>query len=131
MLIAALIFVLAMAALGQFTLFYWRALLATTAAQPLSTAVREAAALDDREVVAGDFPALLTLCEVCPSLDRRIERLGAVRLYYRALDLAGRILPALASWTSAEQATCSRYVAVVLDQRMLANASYAGAFHRG
>lgn len=122
MFIAALILVLSVAALAQFALFYWRALLVSTAAEPLSDSLREATGRED-ELGADQFHALLALRELCPDLEGGNENWRGVSAYYGFLSLmkATRV-PAVAQWADAEQTLCSRYAAVLLDRRLQANA---------
>lgn len=121
---AALILVISIAALAQFALSYWRALLVSTAAEPLSDALYEATG-EVRELDAGHFPALLALRELCPDLSRAGDGWTGVRLYYGALAML-KVLPmaAVARWATAEQGLCSRYAAVLLDRRLQANLQF-------
>jgi len=121
MFMAALILVLSVAALGQFALFYWRALLVSTAAEPVSDALRETADLNGREIAAADFQILLGLREICPDLGAQKEHWGGVRVYFSLLSLL-KAVPGAAQWARAEQAVCSRYAAVLIDRRLRANA---------
>lgn len=122
MFIAALILVLSVAALAQFGLFYWRALLVSTAAEPLSDSLREATGHEE-ELGAQQFPALLALRELCPDLEGGKENWRGVRAYYGFLSLMKAApLPAVKQWADAEQSLCSRYAAVLLDRRLQANA---------
>lgn len=124
MLIAALILVLSLAALGQFALFYWRALLVSTAAEPLSDSLREATGHEE-ELGAEQFHALLGLRELCPDLEGKGEHWIGVRAYYGLLSLLKALrLPAVTEWAAAEQALCSRYAAVLLDRRLQANTQF-------
>ncbi len=115
--IAAILFAISVAALGQFALYYWRAVLAGVAAQPLSDRVRMAAGLASESVDAADFQTVVRLHELTPGLKDDNGGLGLVRVYYSAVKALGR-LPALAAWSQREMATCSRYVAVLVDQRL-------------
>jgi len=118
--IAAVLFIVSAVALGQFGLYYWRAVLAGVAAQPLSERMREAAGIPAEGVGAGDFAAMMNLHDVTPGLREHNEGLRAVRVYYNALKAMSR-LPQAAAWANREMTTCARYAAVVLDQRLTAN----------
>ncbi len=122
---AAIICVISLAALAQFSIFYLRAIIAATAAEPLSDRMRGVAGVDGQAANAGDFAALLKLHEVCPEVDDGGRGLGAVRTYYRAIaalrSLCGSRFPAFSAWAQREMATCSQYVAVLLDQRIERN----------
>ena len=65
----------------------------------------------------------MNLCdEVSPDLKKKSPWLREVSVYYRAvekLENAFRVkLPAISAWAKGEMQTCSRYVAVVLDQSL-------------
>ncbi len=123
--IAAILFTVSVAAFGQFALYYWRALVAGVAAQPISDRVQVAAGLA-REVSGGDFNAILSLHDVAPGLKGDQGGLRVVRVYYRAMELLrGLHMPSLAAWSEREMLTCSRYVAVLLDQRLERNLACA------
>ncbi len=129
--IAALLLVISLVALAQFFLYYWRALVLGVAAQPLSERFREASPVGEEALGARDFGVLLQLYEMTPQLKVEKSRLGAVRMYYRAVDalgrLAGRLMPRVGAWSEREMATCTRYVAVRMDQRMARNMECAAA----
>ena len=108
MLIPILIFVLSLAATIQFTIYSWRARLLRFA----SNSLVESSALGDKS-----FQDVDVFQELCPSLDSDSgPQLGAVRLYYKALQFLGS-----AEWTKGEMALCGRYAAAVLTQRMERN----------
>ncbi len=116
--IAAMLSTISAAALGQFALFYWRAVVAGVATKPLSQRVQGAAGLPGGSVGPADFQAMLNLHELAPELTVERGGLWAVRAYYCVLEKLGRIVPALGGWTEREMTLCSRYVAVLVDQRL-------------
>ncbi len=118
--IAAVLFIASAAALGQFALYYWRAVLAGIASQPLSERMIEAAGIGSDVVEAADFTAMINLHDVTPGLREHNEGLRLVRVYYRAVKALSRI-PQMAEWANREMTTCARYVAVLLDRRLTAN----------
>lgn len=122
--IAAILFAISVVGLGQFALYYWRAILAGVAAQPLSDQIRTAAGLAGA-VGPADFNALLNLHEVTPGLKGDNGGLWAVRAYYRVVETFGRLvglgLPLVAVWSEREMTTCTRYVAVRVGQRLERN----------
>ncbi|MGH9789920.1 MAG: hypothetical protein ACRD5W_01810 [Candidatus Acidiferrales bacterium] len=125
MFIAALILVLSLAALGQFAVFYWRALLMSTAADPISGSVQNHAGCPGQEFGAEHFHALLDLRELCPDLNEAREHWRGVRVYYGLLGLLRRApIAAVSQWAGSEQAVCSRYAAVLIDRRLRASAEY-------
>ncbi len=119
---AAIICVISLATLAQFFIFYLRAIIAATAAEPLSDRMRAVAGVDGQAANAGDFAALLKLHELCPEVHDGGRGLGAVRMYYCAMtalrSLCGSKFPAFSAWAQHEMATCSQYLAVLLDQRI-------------
>ncbi len=120
--IAALIFVVSATALGQFGLRYWRALLAGVAAEPLSDRVLKVAGIAGQTIGAKDFGTLVSLHEMHPELGKDERGVLGVRIYYHLVaalcSLSRSIFPTLSSWAHREMATCSRYLAVSLDQRL-------------
>ena len=127
--IAALIFVVSLAAFGQFAFIYLRAVLMSVASQPLSEGVQEAAGIAGRQLRGEDFSHLLNLHAVCPQFTGEASGLKKVSLYYGAVDmlsrLGGKNLPSFSLWAQEELATCARFAAVVLDQRMAMNQAAA------
>lgn len=120
---AALILVFALVALAQFAVSQWRMIWLTTANQPLSEALRTATGLEAEAIGPNDFGKLLGLCEeLSPNIKKATPWLREVRFYYgfmTKLQTACRsVQPALSAWAAAERQTCSRYVAVVLDQNL-------------
>lgn len=122
------IFILAFAilALVRFGVAQWRAIWISTANQPLSESLQLRIGVHAASIGAADFAALVNLCdELSPGLKKASPWLEEVSRYYRvvaALEslLRGK-LPAIADWAKREMRTCSRYVAVVLDQSLAMN----------
>jgi hypothetical protein len=127
--VAAVLFIASVVALGQFALYYWRAVLAGIASQPLSERIREAAGIDCDAIGPTDFAAVIHLNDLTPGLREQKDGLRAVRVYYRALETLGRLsglrFPQVAGWVNREMTTCSRYAAVMLDRRLAANVACA------
>jgi hypothetical protein len=113
--ISALILVFSLAALGQFSFYCWRAAVITFAATNVA----------DNTLENKDFQALDTLNEICPALNASSPGIAFVRAYFRTVEWLSTSLrascPAAAAWAEREMATCSRYMAVVVDQRMQSN----------
>jgi len=116
--LALLILVLSTIALGQFGVYYWRALVVTAATQPLSDRARVAAQLAADNSGTPEFAAVLSLHELTPGLGSYGNGLTLVRSYYSVVNALGRIVPALSSWASGEKLVCARYATVMLDRRM-------------
>jgi hypothetical protein len=128
---AAMLLTVSIVALTQFAIYYWRAVVAGVAAQPISENVRAAAGLDGRALDAGDFSTFADLHEITPTLQERIKGFGLVNAYYHLMSVVGQLsrplVPALAAWSETERATCSRYAAVLLDRRMKSNFACSAA----
>jgi hypothetical protein len=120
---ALLILVFSAFALVNFAISQWRMIWLTTANQPLSDALRAATGIEAENIGPSDFRSLLGLCEeLSPGLKKSPHSLREVRGYYKVMAKLERVLrsvqPAMASWAASEMKTCSRYVAVVLDQNL-------------
>lgn len=121
--VAALILGFSVLALLQFAVSQWRLIWLTTANQPISENLRATAGVDEGAIQPADFCALLKLCdELAPKVRKATPWLREVRCYYYLLSkmqgACASLVPSLAKWTIGEMATCSRYVAVVLDQNL-------------
>jgi len=126
---AAMLFAISIVALTQFAAYYWRAMLAGVAAQPVSERVLAAAGVQNGQVTGQDFPALVGLHNLTPELRSGGSGLGLVCAYYSLVDgissLVGRSLPAVGAWSERELAVCARYAAVQIDRRLQANLELA------
>jgi len=127
--LGALILVFSIAALGQFVVFYARAVLASVAAQPLTGYVQQIQGFPSRPLQAEDFPQLFHLQRICPQMGPEARSLRAARVYYRALSTVRRavngFVPALQGWAEREQTLCAQFAAVLLDQRLARTAAAA------
>lgn len=128
---AAMLLAISIVALTQFAAYYWRAILAGVAAQPVSDRVLEAANLAATTMQGRDFEKLAGLHELTPDLQPGTDRLLSVRVYYRALGwlaaLCGAHMSSLAAWCEEERVLCARYAAVQVDRRLQANLALAEA----
>ena len=128
---AAILFSISVVALSQFALFYWRAMLAGAADQPVSDRVLAAAHVENGQFTGDDFAALVELHNMTPNLNPGNNGMGLVRLYYTVVDglgsLLGARIPAVAAWSQREAAVCARYAAVVVDRRLQANLAMAAS----
>jgi hypothetical protein len=128
---SAMLFAISIVALAQFALYYWRAVLAGVAAQPVSDRVLAAARVENGRVTQQHFGTLAGLHDLTPDLYPNRGGLGLVRIYYRvveALDaLAGARIPAVAAWSIRERVICARYAAVQVDRRLQANLELAAS----
>jgi hypothetical protein len=122
---------ISMIALSQFALYYWRAVLAGVAAQPVSDRVLVAAQVENGQLTPEDFQTLAGLHDLTPDLYPNRSGLGLVRAYYRAIEgldaFLGKKIPALAVWSERERVICARYAAVQVDRRLQANLDLAAS----
>ena len=122
---AAMIFAIAIVALFQFALYYWRAMLTGVASQTVSSRVLEAAQVTEPSPRGADFERLASLHELTPELKSDHNSLGLVRAYYEAIhrlqSLLKQLSPAFANWGEREMALCARYAAVQIERRLQAN----------
>jgi hypothetical protein len=128
---ATMLFAISIVALSQFAAYYWRAMLAGEAAQPVSERLLEAAGVRNGQLTGEDFPALLGLNNLTPELRSGSTGLGRVRAYYALVNaiakLAGQTMPAIAAWSQRELAICARYAAVQIDRRLQSNLELAAS----
>ena len=128
---AAMLLTISILALLQFALYYWRALLAGVAAQPVSERVLGAAHLQDENFCGADYERLANLHEMTPELKSGNSGLGLVGAYYamvKTMSAAfGKMSPAVASWSERESALCARFAAVQIDRRLQANLAQAAS----
>jgi hypothetical protein len=128
---AAMIFAIAIVALFQFALYYWRAVLTGVASQAVSNRVLEAAQVAEGGLCGADFEKLATLHGLTPELKSDHSGLGLVRAYYEAIhglqSLFGQLSPAVANWGEREMALCARYAAVQIERRLQDNLEQAAA----
>jgi hypothetical protein len=122
---SAMLLTISIVALSQFALYYWRAILAGVAAQPVSDRVLAAARVENGRLTSEDFQTLAGLHDLTPNLHPNRGGLGLVRVYYRIVegldDFLGKRIPTLAIWSERERVICARYAAVQVDRRLQAN----------
>jgi len=128
---APMLLAISIVALSQFALYYWRAILAGVAAQPVSDRVLAAANLDAGRMQGRDFEKLAGLHELTPELGPGGGGLSLVRAYYRIVEglgtLSGMRMPAVAEWCERERVICARYAAVQIDRRLQVNLALVAA----
>lgn len=128
---AAMLLAISIVALSQFALYYWRAVLAGVAAQPVSDRVSAAANLDAGRMHGRDFEKLAGLHELTPELGAGSGGLTLVRAYYRIVEglgaLSGAHMPTVAEWCERERVICARYAAVQIDRRLQSNLALMAA----
>lgn len=119
--IPGVIFAVSVVAFAQFGLYYWRATISGIAAQAVSERIRVAAGITHEGIGAQDFHSILILKDLSPDLRGPNGNFKAIRAYYAFVEKLGSIIPAMANWANSEMATCSRYVAVLMDQHLERN----------
>jgi hypothetical protein len=119
--IAAILFCVSIVACGQFGLYYWRAMILSVSALPVSDRLRVAAKISATSVGARDFRAIMSTRDLVPDLGGSSSGFRAIRTYYAIVEKLGRLIPTLAKWSEAEMITCSRYAAVLVDQHLERN----------
>jgi hypothetical protein len=128
---AAMLFAISVVALSQFALYYWRAVLASVAGQPVSEGILAAACIENGRVTGRDFATLAGLHDLTPELAPSHGGLGLVRAYYRAVDalsaVVGKRSPEVAAWCDQELTICARYAAVQINLRLQSNLELAAS----
>jgi len=119
--VAAIIFLVSLVAFSQFGLYYWRATISGIAAQAVSDRIRVAAGITRASIGAQDFRNIIILKDLSPDLRGPNGSFTGIRAYYAVIEKLGSFVPAMASWADTEMATCSRYVAVLMDQHLERN----------
>jgi len=123
---AAMLFTISAVALSQFALYYWRAVLAGAAAQPVSDRVLAAAHVQDGRFLPQHFETMAELHDLTPDLKPNQGGLGLVRVYYRLVQGLGMV-PRLTAWSQRERVVCARYAAVQVDRRLQTNLELAAS----
>jgi len=123
--IAAILFTVSAAIFVRFALYYWRAMISRVAAQDISDRVRIAAGITAPEIGTRDFRSILSLHDLAQDLRGPNGGFRAVRAYYSVVEMLGSLIPAMANWANGEMVTCSRYVAVLVDQHLERNMARA------
>lgn len=128
---SGMLLAIAVVAMGQFALYYWRAVFTGMASLPISSRVLEAAQVDEMSMCGSDFEKLASLHNVTPELKSGKTGLGLVRFYYqmvrRAESLFGGISPMIASWGEKERLLCARFAAVQIERRLQSNLMQAAS----
>lgn len=122
---SAMLLAIAVVAMGQFALYYWRAVFTGTASLPISSRVLEAAHVQEATLCGNDFEKFASLHHLTPALKDGKSGLTLVRAYYqmirRAESFLGGISPMIASWGEKERLLCARFAAVQIERRLQAN----------
>lgn len=132
--VAALIFVLSIAALIRFGVAQWKSIWQTVADQPLTESLQSVSGIASDAIGPDDFEKFMTVCRKTCRLPRQSNIwLNEVRIYYQLLRMlrhvGSKASPSIARWAEKESIICSRYAGAVLDRSL--NASFAYASLRG
>ncbi|MGA8269840.1 MAG: hypothetical protein WB787_18930, partial [Candidatus Acidiferrales bacterium] len=104
--IAALIFVISLAAFGQFALLSWRAAFLTVAAKPISEEIRAALGAFAPASETENFKTAAEWLKMSPNLGGQDRRMWPVRMYFVALRGIGAaaqfVAPSMAGWSQRE-----------------------------
>ena len=119
------LFCVSVVTFGQFALFYWRAMIISVSALPVSDRLRVAARITTMAIGSHDFRAILSTYGLVPDLRGSGGSFRAVRTYYAVVEKLGRMIPAAAKWADAEMITCSCYAAVLVDEHLERNVACA------
>jgi hypothetical protein len=125
MMFSAALLSIAVVAMGQFALYYWRAVFTGMASLPISSRVLEAARVQEESICGDDFEKFASLLTLTPELKETKAGLGMVKAYYSVVQRAETILasfsPMMAGWAERERMLCARIAAVQIDRRLEAN----------
>jgi hypothetical protein len=125
MMFSAALLSIAVVALGQFALYYWRAVFTGMASLPISSRVLEAAQVERESICGNDFEKFASLLTLTPELKETKGGLGMVKAYYSVVQSAETIFasfsPMMAAWAERERMLCARIAAVQIDRRLEAN----------
>jgi hypothetical protein len=125
MMFSAALLSIAVVAMGQFALYYWRAVFTGMASLPISSRVLEAAQVQEESLCGNDFEKFASLLTLTPELKETKSGLGMVRAYYAVVKSAEAMLasfsPVMAGWAEKERMLCARIAAIHIDRRLEAN----------
>jgi len=120
MLTAGIIAAASLVALLPLFVSYCGTVLSSARSEPLSERVSTLIGSCDADLAAQDFDRVLQLVRLCPEHEADRVGVGAVTIYYRALQAGGRLCgglsPRLADWTERECGDCAHFAAMVLDR---------------
>ena len=122
---------IAVVAMGQFAVYYWRAVFTGMASLPISSRVLEAAQVEEASICGNDFEKFASLLNLTPELKEAKGGLGMVRAYYSVMQRAetafANFSPIMAGWAEKERVLCARIAAIHVDRRLEANLMQAAS----
>jgi hypothetical protein len=129
--VSAALLSIAVVAMGQFALYYWRAVFTGMASLPISSRVLEAAQVQDESICGNDFEKFASLLTLTPELKETTGGLRMVKAYYslvqRAQSAFTKFSPMMAGWAEKERMLCARIAAIHIDRRLESNLVQAAA----
>ena len=108
----------------QFFFGYWRAMILSMAAQPLSEKFFVAAGFKNAAMRAEDFGRLMSLHRLMPDVKTLPNSARRLNAYYSAMNILSN-LPSVGGWAQNEMTTATQCLAVAVDQRLLLNLACA------
>jgi hypothetical protein len=123
-LISKFILVASIIAGAQFFIGYWRAMIASMAAQPLSDKFFVAAGFKHAAMRAEDFSRLMSLHRLMPDVKTLPNSVSRLNVYYSTMKMLSA-LPGIGGWAQNEMSTATQCLAVAVDQRLLQNLACA------
>ena len=131
MMFSAALLSIAVVAMGQFAVYYWRAVFTGMASLPISSRVLEAAQVQEESICGNDFEKFASLLNLTPELKESKGGLGMVKAYYSLVQRAEAVFasfsPMMAGWAEKERMLCARIAAVHIDRRLEANMMQAAS----
>jgi hypothetical protein len=109
---------------AQFFIGYFRSMMASMAAQPLSEKFFVAAGFKSAAMRAEDFASLMSLHRLMPDVKTLPNSTRRLNMYYSVVKMLGG-MPGLGGWAQNEMSTCTQCLAVIVDQRLLLNLACA------
>jgi hypothetical protein len=120
MFMAALIFVMSMAVVIQFSVLSWRAALIRAAAEALPFERERAAGSALNSLFSQGFASISAYSRLSPDFaDGSYLKLRSVSMYYRGLEFLKNL--GQSAWAADEMKLCTRYAAVMLSQHLERN----------
>lgn len=109
---------------AQFFIGYFRSMILSMAAQPLSEKFFVAAGFKGAAMRADDFSRLMSLHRLMPDVKTLPNSARRLNVYYSVVRMVGS-LPGLGGWAQNEMSTCTQCLAVIVNQRLLMNLACA------
>jgi hypothetical protein len=123
-LLSKLILVASIIGGAQFFIGYFRSMVASMAAQPLSEKFFVAAGFKSAAMQADDFSRLMSLHRLMPDVKTLPNSARRLNVYYSALKMISGV-PVVGKWAQDEMAMASQCLAVIVDKRLLLNLACA------